>query len=112
MRVPIADDSALFRDGLAALMADAGVEVVIEARSGAELLALIQRNGTPQVAVLDMRMPPTFTDEGLTTALQIRHQHPTVGVLVLSTYAETASAATLIKSRDGSVGYLLKDRGR
>jgi DNA-binding NarL/FixJ family response regulator len=110
VRVAIADDSTLFRGGLVALMTGAGVNVVIEARSGAELLALIQRNGAPQVAVLDIRMPPTFTDEGLTTALQIRQQHPTVGVLVLSTYAETDFAATLVESCNGSVGYLLKDR--
>ena len=92
MRVALADDSALFRQGLATLLQASGVEVVAQAASGAELLALVAGD-PPDAVVLDLRMPPTFTDEGLVAAEQLRARFPRLGVLVLSTYAEVAYAA-------------------
>lgn len=109
MRVAIADDSALFRDGLTLLLQAADLEVVIQARTGDELLTLI-RTAAPDVAILDIRMPPTFTNEGLITAKQLRQIHPQVGILMLSTYAETAYAAQVLEVGARSTGYLLKDR--
>jgi DNA-binding NarL/FixJ family response regulator len=109
VRVALADDSALFRQGLARLLADAGVEVIAEASSGAELITRVSAS-PPDVAVLDIRMPPTFTDEGLVTAEQLRRQHPGVGVLLLSTYAETPCAVRLLAGGSARAGYLLKDR--
>jgi DNA-binding NarL/FixJ family response regulator len=110
MQVALADDSALFRNGLAALLTSAGVTVELQARTGQELLARLSRAALVDVALLDIRMPPTFTDEGLVAALAVRERHPDIGVLVLSTYAETAYAARLLESGTGGVGYLLKDR--
>jgi DNA-binding NarL/FixJ family response regulator len=109
MRVALADDSALFRDGLALLLNRAGIEVVIQARTGDELLARL-RVEEPDVAIVDIRMPPTFTNEGLEAAQLIRERYPSVGVLVLSTYAETAYAVQLLASGQAAIGYLLKDR--
>ncbi len=109
MRVALADDSALFRDGLAALLRAAQVEVSAQAASGPELLACIRRD-PPDVAILDIRMPPSFTDEGLTIAQQVRTLHPEVGVLLLSAYAESPLAAQLVEIDSRSIGYLLKDR--
>lgn len=110
MQVALADDSALFRNGLAALLTSAGVTVELQARTGHELLARLPKTALVDVALLDIRMPPTFTDEGLVAALAVRERHPDIGVLVLSTYAETAYAARLLESGTGGVGYLLKDR--
>lgn len=111
MRVALADDSALFRQGLAALMAAAGIEVVLQARDGRELEARLERMPVlPDVAVLDIRMPPTFTDEGLASAERIRQRNPGIGVLLLSTYAQAEYAARLLAAHGGAVGYLLKDR--
>lgn len=110
MRIALCDDSALFREGLAGLLAASGMQVVLDARDGAELLARLDPADPPDVAVLDIRMPPTFTDEGLLCALAVRQQFPAVGVLVLSTYAETAYAARLLEEAAGGIGYLLKDR--
>lgn len=109
MRVALADDSALFRRGLAVLLTDVEVEVVAEASNGAELIERVSTD-PPDVVVLDIRMPPTFTDEGLVIAEQLRQQHPEVGVLLLSTYAETLYAARLLAEGSAGVGYLLKDR--
>jgi DNA-binding NarL/FixJ family response regulator len=109
MRVALADDSALFREGLALLLRTAGVEVALEARTGDELLARMGPD-LPDVVILDIRMPPTFTDEGLVTAGRIRERYARVGVLVLSTYAETAYAVQLLSTGHGAIGYLLKDR--
>jgi DNA-binding NarL/FixJ family response regulator len=109
VRVALADDSTLFRQGLARLLTDMGIEVVAEASSGAELIARISA-APPDVAVLDIRMAPAFTDEGLVTAEQLRRRHPDVGVLLLSTYAETPCAARLLAGGSARVGYLLKDR--
>lgn len=104
----ICDDSALFRRGLALLLADVGVEVVDEAAHVAQLSARIAA-AKPDTVILDIRLPPTFTDEGLAAAAEIRKAYPTLGVLVLSTYAETAYAMRLLQIGTG-VGYLLKDR--
>lgn len=109
MRVALADDSALFRDGLAALLRAARVEVSAQAASGPELLACIRRD-PPDVAILDIRMPPSFTDEGLTIAEQIRALQPSVGILLLSAYAGSPLAARLVEIDSRSIGYLLKDR--
>lgn len=109
MRVAIADDSALFRSGLAALLHASGIEVVIEAADGPGLLEQVSRE-LPDVAILDIRMPPTNTDEGLTTAEQLKESHPGVGVLLLSAYTETSLAARLVEIDSGGIGYLLKDR--
>lgn len=109
MRIAIADDSALFRSGLAALLTAVGVEVIAEVSNAADLLRCVQAD-QPDVVVLDIRMPPTFTDEGLVVAEEIREQYPGVGVLVLSTYAESHYAARLLACGSYGIGYLLKDR--
>jgi DNA-binding NarL/FixJ family response regulator len=109
VRVALADDSALFRRGLAKLLTDVEVEVIAEASDGAELIERVSAD-PPDVVVLDIRMPPTFTDEGLVTAEHLRQQHPEVGVLLLSTYAETPYAARLLAEGSAGVGYLLKDQ--
>ena len=109
MRVALADDSALFRRGLATLLAATGVDVTAQAGSGEELVRVVAGD-PPDAVVLDLRMPPTFTDEGLVAAEQLRAVHPTLGILVLSTYVEVEYAARLLRSGGRSVGYLLKDR--
>jgi len=109
VRVALADDATLFRDGLAQLLRAVGVEVVAEAATGPELLRAVAAD-PPDVAVVDIRMPPTFTDEGLVTAELLRAAHPGVGVLVLSTYAETPLAVRLLAHGSRGLGYLLKDR--
>lgn len=109
MRVALADDSALFRKGLAALLAASGVEVTTGVPSGADLVQAVAVD-LPDAVVLDLRMPPSFTDEGLVTAERLRARYPTLGILVLSTYAEVAYAARLLQSGTRHVGYLLKDR--
>jgi len=108
----IADDTALLRQGLSRLLTDAGVEVAGEAGDADELLALVETE-RPDVAVVDIRMPPSHTDEGLRAALKLRHDHPATGVLVFSQYIETRYTARLLAAAGGGaggVGYLLKDR--
>jgi DNA-binding NarL/FixJ family response regulator len=109
LRVVLVDDSALFRSGLASLLEAAGVEVVAEL-GDARALASVIRRWHPDVVVLDVRMPPTHTDEGIKVALDIREGNPRVGVLVLSTYAEGVWAARLLAEDTTGLGYLLKDR--
>ncbi len=109
MRVALADDSALFRRGLATLLAATGVDVTAQAGSGEELVRVVAGD-PPDAVVLDLRMPPSFTDEGLVTAEKLRARYPGLGILVLSTYAEVAYAARLLQSGTRHVGYLLKDR--
>jgi DNA-binding NarL/FixJ family response regulator len=109
VRVAIADDSTLFRQGLTMLLESSGVTVAVAARDGAELVALIAAD-PPDAVLLDIRMPPTFTDEGLRAAEAVRAAHPRVGILVLSTYAETPYAVRLLQGGARGVGYLLKDR--
>jgi DNA-binding NarL/FixJ family response regulator len=109
MRVAIAEDSALFREGLTMLLAAVGVEVTIQAATGDELTAKVDRD-PPDVAILDIRMPPTHTDEGLDTARQLRERHPDMGILLLSAYSEAGYAARLPALGGRRLGYLLKDR--
>lgn len=109
LRVILVDDSALFRQGLAALLVAAGLEVVAELDNAIPLSDAIRR-GDPDVVVLDARMPPTHTDEGIQAALEIRREFPTVGVLILSTYAEGVWANQLFSANSTGLGYLLKDR--
>ena len=108
-RVVLVDDSALFRQGLSRLLQLAGVRVLAELNAAAPLSALLDAE-PPDVVILDVRMPPTHTDEGIRAALTIRASHPHVGVLVLSTYAEGVWAKELFSSGSSGLGYLLKDR--
>jgi DNA-binding NarL/FixJ family response regulator len=107
MRVLIAEDQALLREGLARLFRDGGHEVVATLPDADQLLATVEREH-PDLAVVDIRMPPTFTDEGARAARVIKEEHPDVGVLVLSQHIETTHAVTLVAH--GGFGYLLKDR--
>jgi DNA-binding NarL/FixJ family response regulator len=107
--VVIAEDSAILRDGLVQLLADRGFDVA-RAVGDAESLVLAVDEDPPDVAVIDIRMPPTFTDEGLRAALDLRRNHPDVGILVFSQYVETRYAAELLGSGAARIGYLLKDR--
>ena len=109
MRIVIADDEMLLREGLARLLADAGFDVVGKATDGPELLRAV-RLTDPDVAIVDIKMPPTHTDEGLVAAQEIRSSHPTVGVLVLSHYVESSYALRLLQQHPERVGYLLKER--
>ena len=109
MRVILADDSVLLREGVARLLSDAGFAVVAQAGDSEELLAAIAAD-PPDVAITDIRMPPTHSDEGLRAAHRIRAEHPGVGVLVLSQYVETEYAVDLVAAGAGGLGYLLKDR--
>src|SRR5581483_771861 len=108
-RVVIAEDSVLLREGIARLLADAGFEVVGQAGTAEELLLKV-RSYSPDVAVVDIRMPPTHTDEGLRAAREIRERHPGTAVLVLSQYVEPEYALDLLADSAEGVGYLLKDR--
>jgi DNA-binding NarL/FixJ family response regulator len=109
VRVAIADDHVLLREGLARLLAEAEMEVVLQAPDTDVLFAGLART-RPDVVVLDIRLPPTFTDEGLRAADTIREEHPEIAVLLLSQYLETAYALRLLERFPGGVGYLLKDR--
>lgn len=109
MRVVLADDSLLFREGLARLLIEKGLEVVGQAWDVAGLLWQLGEC-SPEVAVIDIRMPPSYTTEGLDAALRLRSLHPGVGVLVLSQYVETHHVAQLLGRDPRAVGYLLKDR--
>jgi len=112
MRIAIAEDSAVVRAGLAEILADRGHEVVAAVGNADDLLVAVA-DGHPDAAVVDVRMPPSYTDEGLRAAIAIRRQHPATGVLVFSQYIETRYAADLLGAASGGaagVGYLLKDR--
>jgi DNA-binding NarL/FixJ family response regulator len=109
VRVVVADDSVLLREGVVRILAEAGFEVVGQAGDADELMLKV-RSYSPDVAVVDIRMPPTHTDEGLHAAQEIREKHPGIGVLVLSQYIETAYAMELLAESAEGVGYLLKDR--
>jgi serine/threonine-protein kinase len=109
MRVVVADDVMLVRSGLASLLSEAGVEVVGEAADADGLLALVARQ-RPDVAVVDIRMPPTHTDEGLIAARRIREDHPSTAVVLLSQYLEPRYAQRLLADQPGGLGYLLKER--
>jgi DNA-binding NarL/FixJ family response regulator len=109
VRVAIAEDSVLLRDGLARLLEDSGFDVVAQCGTAEELLLKV-RSFPPDVAVVDIRLPPTHQDEGVRAALEIREHHPSVGVLVLSQYVELGLALQLVADSADGVGYLLKDR--
>ena len=109
LRVALADDSVLLREGIARLLTEAGFEVVGQSDTADDLLLKV-RSYAPDVAVVDIRMPPTQTDEGLRAAQEIRSKHPDVGVLVLSQHVEAAYAMELLAESAEGVGYLLKDR--
>jgi DNA-binding NarL/FixJ family response regulator len=109
IRVVLADDSVLFREGLARVLAESGFVVAQQAGDADGLHVAVERE-TPDVVVTDIRMPPTNTNEGLLAAQRIRAEHPGVGVLVLSQYVETRQAVKLLQNAPQRVGYLLKDR--
>ena len=109
MRVAIAEDSVLLREGLARLLDDAGCDVVAQCGDADDLLLKV-RSYPPDVAIIDIRLPPTHNDEGLRAALEIRSRHPDVAVLVLSQYVELGLAVRLLADSAEGVGYLLKDR--
>jgi DNA-binding NarL/FixJ family response regulator len=109
VRVVVADDAVILREGLARLLVEAGFEVVGQAADARELLDQIDVAG-PDVAIVDIRMPPTHTDEGLRAAAEIRERHPEVGILVLSQYVRPSYAIELLSRGTEGVGYLLKDR--
>lgn len=108
MRLAIADDSGLFRSSLTLLLQAYGAEVTASTASGTELLAAIKTD-LPEAVILDIRMPPTFTDEGISTAAELRRIYPHIGILILSTYGETSYASQLLDTVNTGVGYLLKD---
>ena len=108
-RIVLADDSVLLREGIARLLEDAGFEIVGQAGNADELMLKV-RSYSPDVAIVDIRMPPTHTDEGLVAAQEIREKHPGTGVLVLSAHVESGYALELLQGNAEGVGYLLKDR--
>lgn len=109
MQVVIADDSVLLREGIARLLTDAGFEVIAKVGSGPELVAAILEH-RPDVSIVDVRMPPTFRDEGLRASIEARSKVPGTHILVLSQYVEERYASELLATGAGGVGYLLKDR--
>jgi DNA-binding NarL/FixJ family response regulator len=109
MRVMVADDAVLFREGLSRVLAEAGFEVTAKVADGQALLRRV-REDPPEVCVVDIRMPPTHTTEGLDTARALRGSHPGVGVLVLSAHIEPEYALALIEGEAQGAGYLLKER--
>ena len=109
MRVIVADDVMLMRAGIARLLGDAGVEIVGEAADAAQLLRQVA-GSQPDVAIVDIRMPPTQTDEGLVAAREIRTRHPAVGVLVLSQFLSPSYGVQLLEDHPERTGYLLKER--
>ena len=109
MRVIVADDAALFREGIARLLIGAGFQVTATARDAAELLARVD-DDPPDVVVVDIRMPPTFTTEGLDAARILRERHPRLGILVLSAHVEPYYALQLLETDAAGAGYLLKER--
>ena len=109
MRVVVAEDTLLTREGIVRLLRDAGIEVVAQAENAEQLLAHVRRE-RPDAALIDIRMPPTHTDEGLVAAQRIRAEHPDVGILVLSQYVDARYATRLLEEHPESAGYLLKER--
>ena len=109
MRILIAEDSVLLRAGLTRLLVDAGMDVIASVGDATELLTAVERH-QPDLAVVDVRMPPTNTDDGLRAALQIRARWPKIGILVLSQYVEERYATELLADDTAGLGYLLKDR--
>lgn len=113
MRVLVCEDSVLLREGLVRLLAHSGHQVVADLPDTGDLMGYLARadpDSFPQIAILDVRLPPTYTDEGIRAALQVRQQFPDLPILVLSQYVEERYASELIATNTGSLGYLLKDR--
>jgi DNA-binding NarL/FixJ family response regulator len=109
VRIVIAEDSVLLRAGLTRILADAGEDVVATVGDADELLRVVRLH-EPDLAIIDVRMPPTFTDDGLRAAMQIRSELPGIGLLVLSQYVEERYATDLLSANTSAIGYLLKDR--
>src|SRR5215510_8877735 len=109
MRVVLADDTMLLREGVALLLGEAGFDVVAQAETGDALVELVGEHA-PDAAIVDLRMPPTHTDEGLQAALRIRERHPGVGVMVLSQHVDIQIAMKLLDRGTEGIGYMLKDR--
>lgn len=109
MRVVIVEDHALLREGIVALLAENEIEVVAQAVDGPGLLRIVDGH-RPDLAICDVRLPPTFTDEGIRAALEARRRHPALALLVLSQYVEPAYSAELLRDGESGVGYLLKER--
>jgi DNA-binding NarL/FixJ family response regulator len=109
MRVVIVEDQALLREGIVALLREQGVEVVAQAEDAPGLLRIVNGH-KPDVAIVDVRLPPSFTDEGLRAAIEARGRFPELGILILSQYVEPVYTAELLASGGGGVGYLLKER--
>jgi DNA-binding NarL/FixJ family response regulator len=109
VRVAIAEDSVLLREGIARLLDDEGLEVVAQCEDADDLMLKV-RSFPPDVVIMDIRLPPTHNDEGLRAAIELRSTHPSVGVLVLSQYVEVGLALKLVADSADGVGYLLKDR--
>jgi DNA-binding NarL/FixJ family response regulator len=109
VRVVIADDNLLVRKGIAALLSDSGIEVAAEVDDGDELLRAVEEHA-PDVAIIDIRMPPTHTDEGLVAAHAIRERHPAVAIVVLSSHVEYGVATRVLAEHPARLGYLLKER--
>jgi len=109
MRVVIVEDQALLREGLVALLREQGIDVVAQAEDAPGLLRIVAGH-KPDLAIVDVRLPPSFTDEGLRAALEARTRQPGLGVLVLSQYVEPVYTAELLESGEGGIGYLLKER--
>jgi DNA-binding NarL/FixJ family response regulator len=109
VRVVIADDTLLVRRGIVALLEEAGLEVIAQAGEVDGLLAAVEAD-TPDIVIVDIRMPPTHTDEGLRAAQAIRDRHPGIGIVVLSQHLETGVAARVLAEHPAGLGYLLKDR--
>jgi DNA-binding NarL/FixJ family response regulator len=109
MRVVIAEDQALLREGIVALLREHDFEVVAQAEDGPGLVRIVGGH-KPDLAIVDVRLPPTFTDEGVRAAIEARERHPGLGILILSQYVEPAYTAELLASGEGGVGYLLKER--
>jgi DNA-binding NarL/FixJ family response regulator len=109
VRVVIAEDQALLREGLVALLRENDVDVVAQVDDGPGLLRVIGGH-KPDLAIVDVRLPPTFTDEGVRAAIEARERHPDVGILILSQYIEPVYTGELLATGDGGIGYLLKER--
>jgi DNA-binding NarL/FixJ family response regulator len=109
VRVVIVEDHALLREGMVALLQEHDIEVVAQAEDGPGLLRIVDGH-VPDLAICDVRLPPTFTDEGIRAALEARRRHPELAVLVLSQYVEPAYSAELLHEGQGGIGYLLKER--
>jgi DNA-binding NarL/FixJ family response regulator len=109
VRVVIVEDQALLREGIVALLREHNIDVVAQAEDGPGLLRIVGGH-KPDLAIVDVRLPPTFTDEGIRAAIEARERRPGTGILILSQYVEPAYTAELLASGEGGIGYLLKER--